>query len=188
MTEQLTIMEIFTRAAKDKMYATQKQRIQMECFVQENLTLMAARTLVHPRKYCVLPKKVPLDVKKRPHVKTEQLMIRENTVQILQTAPQFVHPTTSTVQEELMMMDARTQTFALKSTKISMVMYAQYIVQRTVKMMKYSAQEPETQSMVATARTSASQRTLMYGEKLLDLTVPDGAQLSAMNMKSCALP
>merc|ERR1719486_1130303 len=64
----------------------------------------------------------------------------------------------------------------------------QSIAQRTVRMMKYSAQEPETQSMVATARTSASQRTPMYGEKLLDLTVPDGAQLSAMNMKSCALP
>jgi len=87
-----------------------------------------------------------------------------------------------------MKMDVRNQIFALKNTETSMVMYAQYIVQRTVKMMKYSAQEPETQSMVATARTSASQRTLMYGEKLLDLTVPDGAQLSAMNMKSCALP
>ena len=76
-----------------------------------DLTHMAAHTLVHLRKYCVLPKKDPLDVKKRPHVKTEQQMTKENTAQILQTAPQFVHPTTSTVQEELMMMDARTQTF-----------------------------------------------------------------------------
>ena len=186
MTEQLTIMEIFTRAAKDKMYATQKQRILMEYFVQENLTHMAAHTLVHLRKYCVLPKKDPLDVKKRPHVKTEQQMTKENTAQILQTAPQFVHPTTSTVQEELMMMDARTQTFALKSTKISMVMYAQYIVQRTVKMTKFSALEQETQSMAVTAKTHVNQRTLTNGEKLQDLTAPDGAQLSVSNMKSCA--
>ena len=115
-------------------------------------------------------------------------MTKENTAQIPLIVQPSAHQTTSIAQEELMRMDARSPTFALKSTETSMVMYAQSIVQRTAKMMKYSAQEPETQSMVATARTSASQRTLMYGEKLLDLTVPDGAQLSAMNMKSCALP
>ena len=160
----------------------------MEYSVQANLTPMVAHTLAHLKKYCAQPKKGHLDVKKQPHAKTELQMIKENTAQILQTAPQFVHPTTSTVQEELMMMDARTQTFALKSTKISMVMYAQYIVQRTVKMTKFSALEQETQSMAVTAKTHVNQRTLINGEKLQDLTVLDGAQLSALNMKSCAHP
>ena len=82
-----------------------------------------------------------------------------------------------------MMTDARTRTFALKSTKISMVMYAQYIVQRIVKMTKFSALEQETQSMVVTARTHVNQRTLTNGEKLQDLTAPDGVQLSVSNMK-----
>ena len=69
-----------------------------------------------------------------------------------------------------------------------MVMCAQYIVQRTVKMMKFSALEHEILSMVATVRISVSQKTLINGEKLQDLTVLDGAQLSALNMKSCAHP
>ena len=87
-------MGIFTRAAKDKMYATQKQRILTEYFVQESLTPMAAHTLAHLKKYCALPKKVHLDAKKQPHVKTEQQMIKENIAQILQTAPPFAHPIT----------------------------------------------------------------------------------------------
>merc|ERR1712126_524487 len=85
-------------------------------------------------------------------------------------------------------MVARTPTFVLKSTETSMVTYVQYIVQRTVKMTKFSALEQEIQSMVATARISVSQKTLINGEKLQDLTVLDGALLSALNMKSCAHP
>jgi len=188
VTEPLITTEIFTRDARDKMSVMQKPKIPMEYSAQENLTLMDAHTHAHLKKYCALPKKDLLDAKKRPNVSTEQPMTKENTAQILLIVQPSAHQTTSIAQEELMRMDARSPTFALKSTETSMVMYAQSIAQRTVKMMKYSAQEPETQSMVATARTSVSQRTLMYGEKLLDLTVPDGAQLSAMNMKSCALP
>ena len=69
-----------------------------------------------------------------------------------------------------------------------MVMCVQYIVQKTAKMMKFSAPVREILSMVATARISVSQKTLINGEKLQDLTVLDGAQLSALNMKSCAHP
>ena len=85
-----------------------------------------------------------------------------------------------------MKMVARTPTFVLKSTETSMVTYVQYIVQRTVKMTKFSALEQETQSMAVTAKTHVNQRTLINGEKLQDLTAPDGAQLSVLNMKSCA--
>merc|ERR1712223_1600976 len=188
VTVPLITTEIFTRDARDKMSVMLKLRIPMEYSAPENLTLMDAHTHAHLRKYCALPKKDYLDAKKRPNVLTEQPMTKENTAQIPLIVQPSAHQTTSTAQEELMKMDVRNQIFALKSTETSMVMYVQSIVLRTVKMMKYSAQEPETQSMVATARTSANQRTPMYGEKLLDLTVPDGAQLSAMNMKSCALP
>jgi len=87
-----------------------------------------------------------------------------------------------------MKMVARTPTFVLKSTETSMVTYVQYIVQRTVKMTKFSALEQETQSMVAIAKTNVNQRTLTNGEKLQDLTVPDGAQLSALNTKFYAHP
>jgi len=66
--------------------------------------------------------------------------------------------------------------------------YAQYIALRTAKMMKYSVQEHEIQSTVATARINANQRTLINGEKLQDQTVPDGVQLSVMNTKSCVHP
>ena len=85
-----------------------------------------------------------------------------------------------------MKMVARTPTFVLKSTETSMVTYVQYIALRTVKMTKFSALEQETQSMVAIAKTNVNQRTLTNGEKLQDLTAPDGAQLSVSNMKSCA--
>ena len=69
---------------------------------------------------------------------------------------------------------------------ISMEMCALYTVQKTAKMMKFSALEQETQSMAVTAKTHVNQRTLTNGEKLQDLTAPDGAQLSVSNMKSCA--
>ena len=82
-----------------------------------------------------------------------------------------------------MKMVARTPTFVLKSTETSMVTYVQYIVQRTVKMTKFSALEQETQSMAVTAKTHVNQRTLTNGEKLQDLTAPDGVQLSVSNMK-----
>jgi len=87
-------MEIFTRAAKVKMYVTQRLKIPMEYSVQANLTPMAVHTLAHLKKYCALPKKVHLDAKKQPHVKTEQQMIKENIAQILQTAPLFAHQIT----------------------------------------------------------------------------------------------
>ena len=87
-----------------------------------------------------------------------------------------------------MRMDAKTQTCALRNTETSMVMYAPFTVQKTVKMMKYSVPEHETQSMAATARTSVSQRIPINGEKLQDLIAPDGVQLSVTSMKSCALP
>jgi len=67
-TEPSTTMEIFTRAVRDKMSATQKLKIQMEYSVQVSLILMDAHTHAHPKKYCVLPKKDLLDVKKRPNV------------------------------------------------------------------------------------------------------------------------
>jgi len=67
-TEPSTTMEIFTRVAKDKMFVTQKLKIQMEYSVQVSLILMDAHTHAHPKKYCVLPKKDLLDVKKRPNV------------------------------------------------------------------------------------------------------------------------
>ena len=115
-------------------------------------------------------------------------MTWENTAQIPPTVPQFAHPTMSIAQEELMKMDARTQIFVLKNTETLMVTYAQYIVLRTAKMMKYSVPEHETQSMAATAKTSVSQRIPINGEKLQDLIAPDGVQLSVTSMKSCALP
>jgi len=87
-------MVTFTRAAKVKMYVTQRLKIPMEYSVQVNLTPMDAHILAHLKKYCALPKKVHLDAKKQPHVKTEQQMIKENTAQILQTAPPFAHPIT----------------------------------------------------------------------------------------------
>ena len=93
-TELLTTMVIFTRAAKDKMYVTQRLKTPMEYSVQANLTLMDAHTLAHLKKYCVLPKKVHLDAKKQPHAKTEQQMIKENIAQILLTAPPFAHQIT----------------------------------------------------------------------------------------------
>jgi len=85
-------------------------------------------------------------------------------------------------------MDVRNPIFASKNTETSTVMYAQYIALRTAKMTRSSVQEQEIQSTVAIARINANQRTNMYGEKLQDLTVPDGAQLSAMNTKFCAHP
>merc|ERR1712018_1034048 len=66
--------------------------------------------------------------------------------------------------------------------------YAQYIVLRTAKMTKYSVPEHETQSMAATAKTNVNQRIPINGEKLQDLIVPDGVQLSVTSMKFCALP
>jgi hypothetical protein len=115
-------------------------------------------------------------------------MTWENTAQIPLTVPQFVNPTMSIVQEELMKMDVKTQIFVLKNTETLMVTYAQYIVLRTAKTMKYSVPEHETQLMAATAKTNVSQRIPINGEKLQDLTAPDGAQLSVTSMKSCALP
>ena len=115
-------------------------------------------------------------------------MTKENTALIPPTVPQFAHPTMSIAQEVLRKMDAKAQIFVSKNTETLMVMYAQYIVLRTAKMMKYSVQEHETQSMAATAKTSASQRIPINGEKLLDLIAQDGVQLSAMSMKFCVLP
>jgi hypothetical protein len=65
--EPLTTMEIFTRAVRDKMSVTQKLKILMEYSVQVNLILMDAHTHAHLKKYCVQPKKDPLDAKKRPN-------------------------------------------------------------------------------------------------------------------------
>jgi len=186
VTVPLITMETSTRDVRDKMSATPKLKIPTEYSAQENPILMDAHTRAHQKRYCAQPKKDPLDVKKLLPVKIDQPTTKENTAQIPPTVPQFAHQTTSIAQEVLMKMDARNLIFVLKNTEISMETYAQYTVQKTAKMMKYSVQEHETPSMVATARTNASQRTLTNGEKLQDLTVPDGVQLSAMNMKSCA--
>jgi len=183
VTVPLITMETSTRDVRDKMSATPKLKIPTEYSAQENPILMDAHTRAHQKRYCAQPKKDPLDVKKLLPVKIDQPTTKENTAQIPLTVPPFAHQTTSTAQAVLMKMDARNQIFVLKNTEISTETYAQYIVQKTVKMMKYSAQEHETPSTVATARTNASQRTLTNGEKLQDLTVPDGAQLSALNTK-----
>ena len=70
---------------------------------------------------------------------------------------------------------------------ILMEMYAQYTVQKTAEMTKYSVLEHGTQSMVATARTHVSQRIPINGEKHQDQNVQDGALQYAKNMKSCVL-
>ena len=104
-------MEIFTRDAKDKMFATPKLKMSMECSALENLTPMVALILAHPKKSCVLPRKDLLGAKKQLRVKTEQPMIKENIAQTLLTAQLFAHQTMSIAQEDLMKMDARTQIF-----------------------------------------------------------------------------
>jgi len=111
VTEQLITTVIFTRAAKVKMFATRRLKMSMECSVLENLILMVALTLAHPKKSCVRPKKDLLGAKRQPRVKTEQPMIKENIAQTPLTAQLFAHQTTSIAQEELMKMDARTPTF-----------------------------------------------------------------------------
>jgi len=109
--EQLITTVIFTRVARVKMFVTPRPKMSMECSVLESLIPMVALTLVHPKKSCVRPKKDLLGVKKQPHVKIEQPMIKENIAQTPLTAQLFAHQTTSIAQEELMKMDARTQTF-----------------------------------------------------------------------------
>jgi len=86
-----------------------------------------------------------------------------------------------------MTLDAKTQTCALRNTETSMVIYAPFTVQKTVKMMKFSAPEHETQLTDAIARTNAKLKTHIHGEKLQVLNVPDGALLFAMSMKSYVL-
>jgi len=86
-----------------------------------------------------------------------------------------------------MTQDAKTQTCALRNTETSMVMYAPFTVQKTAMMMKYSVPEHETQLTDAIARTNATLKPLINGEKLQVLNVPDGALLFVMNMKSYAL-
>jgi len=112
VTEPLITMEIFTRDAKDKMFATPKLKILMEYTAQENLILMAAHILAHLKKSYALPKKVPWDVKKQQPVKTEPLTTKENIAQIPQTVPQFVLQIMSTAQVVLMKMDVRNPIFA----------------------------------------------------------------------------
>jgi len=111
VTEQLITTVIFTRVARVKMFATPRLKMLTESFVLENLILMVALTLAHPKKSYVLPKKALLGARRPKHVKTEQPMIKENIAQIPLTAQPFAHQTTSIAQEELMKKDARTQTF-----------------------------------------------------------------------------
>jgi len=59
VTEPLITMEIFTRGAKGKMFATPKPKIPMEYTAQENLILMAVHTLAHLKKSYAQPKKGP---------------------------------------------------------------------------------------------------------------------------------
>merc|ERR1712212_1305144 len=108
VTEPLITMVIFTRDAKDKMFATPKPKIPMEYTAQENPILMVA----HLKKSYALPKKVPLDVKKQQPAKTEPLTTKENIAQIPQTVPQFVLQIMSTAQVVLMKMDVRNPIFA----------------------------------------------------------------------------
>ena len=86
-----------------------------------------------------------------------------------------------------MTLDAKTQTCALRNTETSMVIYAPFTVQKTAKMMKYSAPEHETQLTDVIARTNAKLKPNINGEKLQVLIVPDGALPFVMNMKSYAL-
>ena len=112
VTEPLITMEISTRDAKDKMFATPKLKIPMEYIAQENQILMAAHILAHLKKSYAQPKKDPLDVKKQQPAKTEPLMTKENIAQIPQTVPQFVLQIMSTAQVVLMKMDVRNPIFA----------------------------------------------------------------------------
>ena len=59
VTEPLITTAIFTRDAKDKMFATLKPKIPMEYTAQENLILMAVHTLAHLKKSYAQPKKDP---------------------------------------------------------------------------------------------------------------------------------
>ena len=112
VTEQLITMEIFTRDAKDKMFATLKPKIPTEYTAQENPILMGVHTLVHLKKSYALLKKDPLDVKKQQPAKTEPLTTKENIAQIPQTVPQSVLQIMSTAQVVLMKMDVRNPIFA----------------------------------------------------------------------------
>ena len=55
--EPLTTTETFIKDAKDKMFAMQKLRIQMEFIVQVNLILMVVHTHVQQMKFCAQQKK-----------------------------------------------------------------------------------------------------------------------------------
>jgi hypoxanthine-guanine phosphoribosyltransferase len=75
----------------------------------------------------------------------------------------------------------------LKNTEILTVTYVLYIAPKIARMMRFSAQEQEAQSMDAIARILAQIKKPTNGEKPLVLLALDGAQQFATTKKFCAL-
>ena len=133
---------------------------------------------------CYAQQKLASSVAKRKRcADQDQRMTTRNTVHKQQTVQPCVSQWKSIAQEVPMIMDVKILICALKTTEISMVIYAQSIALKTVMMNKCFVQEQEVRSMVATVLTNVKTKGLINGEKHREIHVPDGVQEYARIMK-----
>jgi hypothetical protein len=126
---------------------------------------------------CYAQQKLASSVAKRKRcADQDQRMTMRNTVHKQPTVQLCVSQWKSIAQEVPMTMDVKILICALKTTEISMAIYAQSIAPKTVMMNKCFVQEHEVQSMVATVLTNVKTKGLINGEKRPEIHVPDGVQ------------